>query len=51
MNTIRTIPAIVGAAKWLWWANPPAAIAVGVVLTVGVVCISKSAYDETKKRM
>jgi hypothetical protein len=50
MNAIRTIPAIVGAAKWLWWANPPAAIAVGVVLTVGVVCISKDTYNATKKR-
>lgn len=47
---IKPIPAIIGAAKWLYWANPPVAIAVGVVVVglVGYVAINETSKVKAK---
>jgi len=47
--TIKTIPAIVGAAKWLWKANPKAATAVGIAITTGVATAIQSGVKVVKK--
>ena len=45
---IKSGPAVLGAAKWLIWANKGAAITVGGVLVTGVYTIAKSVVDTAK---